>query len=108
MLFIASRYRREFDGILDGIIYGAVVGFGFAMTANMISYFGSFLLFGFAGLSNIIFVEGVLYGLNHGFYTAIFGAGTNDFITKPVDEDDLLKRLQTLVNIKRQNEALNP
>ena len=41
-------------------------------------------------------------------FTAIFGAGTNDFITKPVDEDDLLARLQTLVNIKRQNEALNP
>jgi len=41
-------------------------------------------------------------------FTAIFGAGTNDFITKPVDEDDLLKRLQTLVTMKRQNEALNP
>ena len=41
-------------------------------------------------------------------FTAIFGAGTNDFITKPVDEDDLLARLQTLVNIKRQCEALNP
>jgi CheY-like chemotaxis protein len=39
-------------------------------------------------------------------FTAIFDAGTNDFITKPVDEDDLLSRLQTLVNIKRQNEAL--
>jgi len=34
--------------------------------------------------------------------------GTNDFITKPVDESDLLARLQTLVNIKRQSEALNP
>lgn len=41
-------------------------------------------------------------------FTAIFGAGTNDFITKPVDEADLLTRLQTLVNIKRQSEALNP
>lgn len=41
-------------------------------------------------------------------FTAIFGAGTNDFITKPVDEVDLLARLQTLVNIKRQSEALNP
>ncbi len=41
-------------------------------------------------------------------FTAIFGAGTNDFITKPVDEQDLLSRLQTLVNIKRQSEALNP
>jgi CheY-like chemotaxis protein len=41
-------------------------------------------------------------------FTGIFGAGTNDFITKPVDEADLLTRLQTLVNIKRQSEALNP
>jgi CheY-like chemotaxis protein len=41
-------------------------------------------------------------------FTSIFGAGTNDFITKPVDESDLLARLQTLVNIKRQSEALNP
>ncbi|MDC1287198.1 response regulator, partial [Gammaproteobacteria bacterium] len=41
-------------------------------------------------------------------FTGIFGAGTNDFITKPVDESDLLTRLQTLVNIKRQSEALNP
>lgn len=41
-------------------------------------------------------------------FTGIFGAGTNDFITKPVDEADLLKRIETLVNIKRQNEALNP
>ena len=41
-------------------------------------------------------------------FTGIFSAGTNDFITKPVDESDLLQRIETLVNIKRQNEALNP
>ena len=40
-------------------------------------------------------------------FTGIFGAGTNDFITKPINEDDLLQRIQTLVHIKRQNEALN-
>ena len=40
-------------------------------------------------------------------FTGIFGAGTNDFITKPVNETDLLGRLQNLVNIKRQSEALS-
>lgn len=40
-------------------------------------------------------------------FTGIFGAGTNDFITKPINEDDLMQRIQTLVHIKRQNEALN-
>ena len=40
-------------------------------------------------------------------FTGIFGAGTNDFITKPVNESDLLGRLQNLINIKRQSEALS-
>jgi CheY-like chemotaxis protein len=40
-------------------------------------------------------------------FTGIFGAGTNDFITKPIDEADLLNRIETLVNIKRQNQALD-
>jgi RsiW-degrading membrane proteinase PrsW (M82 family) len=75
VLIIAIRYRLEFDDVLDGIVYGAMVGFGFAMTGNTLSYLGAFLLRGFAGLSNTIFIEGVLYGLNHGLYTAIFGAG---------------------------------
>ena len=40
-------------------------------------------------------------------FTGIFGCGTNDFITKPINPTDLLNRIKTLVNIKRQNEALN-
>ena len=75
IIFIAWRYRLEFDNVHDGIIYGAVVGFGFSMTGNIVSYLGAFLFRGFAGLSNMIFVEGMLFGLNHALYSAIFGAG---------------------------------
>lgn len=39
-------------------------------------------------------------------FTGIFGAGTNDFITKPITEDRLIERVLNLINIKRQNEAL--
>lgn len=39
-------------------------------------------------------------------FTGIFGAGTNDFITKPITETNLIERVSNLVNIKRQNEAL--
>jgi RsiW-degrading membrane proteinase PrsW (M82 family) len=75
VLFIARRYRREFDNVLDGIIYGAMVGFGFAMTGNLISYAGSFLLWGFQGLNGTAIVEGIIYALNNAFYAAVFGAG---------------------------------
>lgn len=75
LLFIVYRFRREIDTVQDGIIYGAAVGLGFAMTANMLSYMGGFLMYGFVELQRKIFVEGFLYGLNHAFYTALFGAG---------------------------------
>jgi RsiW-degrading membrane proteinase PrsW (M82 family) len=75
VLFVALRYWREFDNVLDGIIYGAVVGFGFAMTGNLVDYVSTFALWGFEGLNVAVFVEGLLYGLDHAFYTAVFGAG---------------------------------
>jgi RsiW-degrading membrane proteinase PrsW (M82 family) len=75
LVYIAIRYRAEFDNVLDGIIYGAIVGFGFAMTGNTLSYLGAFLLHGFAGLGSTVFLEGVVYGLNHALYAAVFGAG---------------------------------
>ncbi len=39
-------------------------------------------------------------------FTKIFGAGTNDFITRPISEDTLMERVINLINIKRQHEAL--
>jgi RsiW-degrading membrane proteinase PrsW (M82 family) len=74
VLFVALRYWRELDSVLDGIIYGAVVGFGFAMTGNLVNYVSTFALWGFEGLNVATFVEGLLHGLDHAFYTAAFGA----------------------------------
>jgi RsiW-degrading membrane proteinase PrsW (M82 family) len=75
IVFISIRFRKEFDDILDGIIYGAFVGLGFAVTGNTISYLGSFLIRGFTSLGSSVFIEGLLFGLNHALYSSIFGAG---------------------------------
>ena len=75
VLFIYLRHRKEFDGVVDGIVYGAMVGFGFAMMGNTISYLGAFLLHGWSGLGARVFTQGLVYGLNHALYTAVFGAG---------------------------------
>jgi RsiW-degrading membrane proteinase PrsW (M82 family) len=72
---IAWRYRDEFDGVLDGIVYGATVGFGYAMTGNMIANLGRFIQWGPVGLNAGVVAEGVIQALDQGFYGAVFGAG---------------------------------
>lgn len=59
--------RNEFDGPLDGIVYGSLVGFGFSMTENLLY----FLAYPAAG--NLFWVRGVLFGLNHAFFTSMVG-----------------------------------
>jgi RsiW-degrading membrane proteinase PrsW (M82 family) len=60
-------WRNEFDGVFDGIIYGGLVGFGFAAIENVF-YFAE------AG-GSIVFLRAVLFGLNHAFYTSLTGVG---------------------------------
>jgi len=73
--FIFVRFRREFDDILDGIVYGALAGIGFAMTTNLFTYVLGFLLGGFEFLRTSVLVNGIAFGLNEAYYGAIVGVG---------------------------------
>jgi len=65
---------REFDGALDGIVYGAVVGAGFNL-AECLLYFWSMLPFvGAATFSLAFFADLFVSGLTHCVFTALFGA----------------------------------
>jgi RsiW-degrading membrane proteinase PrsW (M82 family) len=64
-LFSFARY--EFDGPLDGIVYGALVGFGFSMTENLLYFLRS------ESLDTLFWVRGVFFGLNHAFFTSMVG-----------------------------------
>ncbi len=72
---IYRLFRNEFDGILDGLTYGAMIGFGFAMTENFFYYVGAFSEGGFGDLTLLIFLRSVIFGLNHAFYTGLLGIG---------------------------------
>ncbi len=75
LLGLLLLFRREFDDVLDGIIFGAMIGFGFAFTENSLAYFLPILSeegIG-AGLLNIL-MRAVVFGLNHAFWTGITGA----------------------------------
>jgi RsiW-degrading membrane proteinase PrsW (M82 family) len=68
-------FYHEFDDVLDGIIYGAMIGFGFALTENIVGYFLPILRREAvsAGLA-FVFMRTVVFGANHAFWTGIVGA----------------------------------
>jgi RsiW-degrading membrane proteinase PrsW (M82 family) len=75
LIGLVLAFRRELDNVLDGIIYGAMIGFGFAFSENLIAFFIPILSeegLG-AGLTNI-FLRTVVFGFNHAFWTGITGA----------------------------------
>jgi len=75
VLFIYWRRRREINDVLDGMIYGAIVGFGFAFLSNLLRLGGNFFAFGFSAFNPSLIAERTVHVLDHGLYTAIFGAG---------------------------------
>lgn len=76
VLAVFLVFRREFDSILDGIVYAAVVALGFAATENAYYIFNyGYLENGFGGILFLVFVRVILVGWQHPFYTAFTGIG---------------------------------
>lgn len=71
LIFISAR--RTFDGPVDGIVYGALVGVGFAFTEN-IQYFALSAISGGAEeLTTTFFLRGILSPFAHVMFTSLTG-----------------------------------
>lgn len=69
-------FRKEFDSILDGIIYGGIAGLGFAAAENTLYiYRNGYLEGGWEGLFALVIVRVILVGWMHAFFTAFIGIG---------------------------------
>ncbi|MDX1521549.1 MAG: PrsW family intramembrane metalloprotease, partial [Anaerolineae bacterium] len=75
VLLIVLLARREFDSILDGIVYGAMAGIGFAFSENIFYFIGSLVESGFGGWVFTVLLRTIPFGLNHAFFSGVFGAG---------------------------------
>jgi len=76
VLLVFLLARREFDSILDGVIYAGVTALGFAATENAYYiYTYGYAEEGWSGLLNLVFVRVILVGWQHPFYTAFTGIG---------------------------------
>lgn len=75
LLGIFFLWRNEIDSILDGIIYGAMVGMGFAMVENVFYFVEAYNAEGAEAWGITIFLRAVVFGLNHSLFTAMTGLG---------------------------------
>jgi RsiW-degrading membrane proteinase PrsW (M82 family) len=68
-------FRREINGVLDGILYGGLVGFGFAAAENTLYFGAAVMQEGLGALAALAMFRAVLFGLNHALFTGLFGLG---------------------------------
>ncbi len=66
-------FWRHLDDPLDGIVYGAMVGFGFATVENIFYFLSAASDAGLGGELVNIFLRAILFGLNHAFFTSWTG-----------------------------------
>lgn len=75
VLIVFLYFRHEFDSILDGVVYGSLVGFGFAAAENINYIFTGFLSGGAEGLVALILVRVLLIPFLHATLTSFTGIG---------------------------------
>jgi RsiW-degrading membrane proteinase PrsW (M82 family) len=68
-------FRREIDSAIDGILYGGLVGFGFAAVENTLYFASGLMEAGFGGFAALALFRAFLFGLNHALFTGLLGLG---------------------------------
>lgn len=75
VLLVFLVLRREFDSVLDGIVYAAVVALGFGATENLFYLYGKYTESGMEGMLGLFILRIVMGIWDHPFYTAFIGIG---------------------------------
>lgn len=76
LLALFVLYRQEFDGVMDGILYGALIGFGFSVVEDVFFMMSSLMEGGgWAEWGTVAALRVGLYNLNHSLFSACVGLG---------------------------------
>jgi len=83
LLLLLLLFRREIDSPLDGIIYGGLVGFGFAAVENVLYFSSELAESGPGGVIFLAILRAFVFGLNHALFTGLTGLGLALAYTSP-------------------------
>ncbi|CAA9354297.1 MAG: hypothetical protein AVDCRST_MAG89-3325 [uncultured Gemmatimonadetes bacterium] len=74
LLLLYRELKDEFDGVIDGVVYAAMVGLGFAMIEN-VQYYGDAIARGDESSVLTFFLRGMMSPFAHPLFTSMFGIG---------------------------------
>ena len=75
ILLIVLLRRKQFDGIIDGIVYAGMIGAGFAFSENILYLGRIYGEYGNQGLTQLFFLRCVMGPFAHPLFTAMTGIG---------------------------------
>lgn len=75
ILIVFLARRREFDGIVDGVVYAGLIGAGFAFSENVLYLGNAYTEYGNEGLTATFIVRGLMGPFAHSVFTACIGVG---------------------------------
>lgn len=75
LLVLLLALRREFDGIVDGIVYACVIALGFATVENILYYGRGIQAGGAAGGAFLLVLRGLMAPFSHPLFTSMTGIG---------------------------------
>lgn len=73
ILLLLAMGRRSLDGALDGIVYGGLIGAGFAFVENIKYFVEALIVGGLDELTTVFFIRAVLSPFAHIMFTAVCG-----------------------------------
>lgn len=75
LIILLIFFRRYFDDILDGIVFGGVIALGFATVENVMYYGSALAEGGFDAMLFLFVLRGILSPFAHVTFTAMTGIG---------------------------------
>jgi RsiW-degrading membrane proteinase PrsW (M82 family) len=75
LLLVFVTLRHRFTDVLAGIIFGAIIGAGFAWVEDITYIFREFERGGMETMAGVFVLRVFIFGLNHAFFTALTGLG---------------------------------
>jgi len=73
LIVLFTWKKDEFHCVMDGVIYAAMVGLGFAMSENIFYYTRAFFADGTVSGMKVFYMRGIASPLAHPFFTAMTG-----------------------------------